>query len=140
MHRIRILSLGPVCAIFVAVFVLSACDEMSTGPVYHPDGYKVRYEVVNTCTSSVTLQAATGVSQYTIGPSSSDDPWWYMRGAQSRDFLYVSAQLRCRNGVITTRILKWDARARYVDPPGWYVWRQNTSQGDFVISTTSGSY
>jgi hypothetical protein len=117
--------------------LLVGCSD-GFGSTTSPEGYAVRYEIYSNCQTSVTLSAANGgTEQFTINASW---PWWYERSAMSRDFLYISGQVRCRGGTITTRIMRWDGLGRYVDKPGWYTWRQNSSSGDFVISTTSGSY
>lgn len=121
-------------------FLVACSDGLTMSPVYHPDGFVVRYEVVSSCEAFVTLSTPSGTVQHEIGAAAESNPWWFMRTADVGDSLIVMAQVGCWDGVITTRILRWDAFARYGDEPGWYVWAQNTSRGDFVISTTNGVY
>ena len=121
---------------FLMAVALAGCS-VGQSLVSNPQGQNVRYEVYTNCSTNLTLRANQGgTEQYPIDPSW---PWFYERSAVSRDFLYISGQVQCRGGSITTRIMRWDGLALYGNA-GWYVWRQNNSTGDFVISTTSGSF
>lgn len=113
------------------VFALSACE----GYQRVDYDYDVRYEVEASCNTFVTYEAAGGVAQTDAGPS-----WWYERTAWSGDFLYVSAQLQCDGGSVTTRILTWDSYGTPSEPAGWRVEKEVTSSGAYVIATVSDSY
>lgn len=87
-----------------------------------------RYAVQSTCPVRITYTTPSGTSQ-----STGRRVWTADMRFQSGDFAYVSAQLQCEIGVVSTTIYVWDGSR--------WVWAgANSAGGPYGIATTRGTY